>query len=201
MFRGMVIDSGAQGELLIKIPTTRSASARFNLKSPLTSRNVSSGSGDVQSEENVPFFPTGGNSTKQGDCDASVIQFKKKNADGATVCCACSAFAMSLSLLALICLCVAIYVRLDSTLTSVENQVSPHASSMLESTVNILLNTRNATDSLSRMGRNTDTLVKTSVPRLVTMLNSTQAMLERVQQFARKPSISIGPSAFLSTGV
>ena len=191
MFRGMVIDSGAQGELLIKIPTTRSSSSRFNIKSSLTSGNTS--------EEGVPFLPAGASSQTWAS-ESSYLDHKKKNADGATFCCACSAFTMSLSLLTLICLCVAIYVRLDSTLTSVENQVAPHASSMLESTVNILLNTRNATDSLSSMGRNTDTLVKTSVPRLVTMLNSTQAMLERVQQFARKPSISIGPSAFLSTG-
>ena len=146
MFRGMVIDSGAQGELLIKIPTTRSSSSRFNIKSSLTSGNTS--------EEGVPFLPAGA-SSQTWPSESSYLDNKKKNADGATFCCACSAFTMSLSLLTLICLCVAIYVRLDSTLTSVENQVAPHASSMLESTVNILLNTRNATDSLSSMGLST----------------------------------------------
>ncbi len=189
MFRGMVVDSGASGELVIKIPTTRSTSG---LRIPPGVNNRSAHSTTAISETE-PLI----DSSKQ---TASPVGFKRKNADGVTVCCACSAAAMALSILTVIALCAAIYVRLDSTLTSVEEQVSPHASTMLQSTVSILLNTKNATDSLSNMGKNTDTLVKTSVPRLVSMLNSTQAMVERIQQFARKPSISIGPTAFLSTG-
>ena len=185
----MVVDSGASGELVIKIPTTRSTSG---LRIPPGVNNRSAHSTTAISETE-PLI----DSSKQ---TASPVGFKRKNADGVTVCCACSAAAMALSILTVIALCAAIYVRLDSTLTSVEEQVSPHASTMLQSTVSILLNTKNATDSLSNMGKNTDTLVKTSVPRLVSMLNSTQAMVERIQQFARKPSISIGPTAFLSTG-
>lgn len=185
MFRGMVVDSGASGELVIKIPTTRSTSGFRH------AHNVS------QRYTNPP------ESEPLMGCEKSTarpLDYKRKNADGATVCCAFSAAAMVLSIVTVIALCAAIYVRLDSTLTSVEQQVSPHASTMLQSTVSILLNTKNATDSLSNMGKNTETLVKTSVPRLVAMLNSTQAMVERIQQFARKPSISIGPTAFLNTG-
>ena len=189
MFRGMVVDSGASGELVIKIPTTRSTSG-FRLPPGVNNRSAHSTTAISETEPLI-------DSSKQ---TANPVGFKRKNADGVTVCCACSAAAMALSILTVIALCAAIYVRLDSTLTSVEEQVSPHASTMLQSTVSILLNTKNATDSLSNMGKNTDTLVKTSVPRLVSMLNSTQAMVERIQQFARKPSISIGPTAFLNTG-
>lgn len=184
MFRGMVVDSGASGELVIKIPTTRSTGG-FRLPTGVNQRSAHS------SEEKELLL---------SDKEKRPLEYKRKNADGVTVCCACSAAAMVLSIVTVIALCAAIYVRLDSTLTSVEEQVSPHASTMLQSTVSILLNTKNATDSLSNMGKNTETLVKTSVPRLVAMLNSTQAMVERIQQFARKPSISIGPTAFLNTG-
>lgn len=187
MFRGMVVDSGASGELVIKIPTTRSTGG-FRLPPGVNQRSAHS---SEETKETTHLLS--GNEKRP-------LEYKRKNADGVTVCCACSAAAMVLSIVTVIALCAAIYVRLDSTLTSVEEQVSPHASTMLQSTVSILLNTKNATDSLSNMGKNTETLVKTSVPRLVAMLNSTQAMVERIQQFARKPSISIGPTAFLNTG-
>ena len=195
MFRGMVVDSGASGELVIKIPTTRSTS-RFSLSPsscPCHRVNTGTGTGAGEPSERVPLVGGSG-------CQGDPPPYKKKNADGVTACCACSAAAMVLSIVTVIALCAAIYVRLDSTLTSVEEQVSPHASTMLQSTVSILVNAKNATDSLSKMGRNTETLVKTSVPKLVAMLNSTHVMLERVQQFAKKPSISIGPSAFLNAG-
>ena len=202
MFRGMVVDSGASGELVIKIPTTRSTS-RFSLSpSSCPCHRVNTGAGinepgaDAGACSASELRPLMGGSGGHGD----PLPYKKKNADGVTACCACSAAAMVLSIVTVIALCAAIYIRLDSTLTSVEEQVSPHASTMLQSTVSILVNAKNATDSLSKMGRNTETLVKTSVPKLVAMLNSTHVMLERVQQFAKKPSISIGPSAFLNAG-
>jgi hypothetical protein len=108
---------------------------------------------------------------------------------------------MAVSVLCLVVLVCAIYVRIDGAVNDATVLMSPHAAGMVRNVARIVNNTASATESLAVMGTHSTGVVAKSAPLLAAMVNSTHAMIDRVNQFtSRSPSITIGPTAGISLG-
>jgi hypothetical protein len=87
---------------------------------------------------------------------------------------------------------VVIYVRVDYLIDQGTSKVMPFIDAGLEDVASVLDNGATMSRHVSIMTAHAETLLTSSVPKLISMLNQTQRMMASMEKFSSQPSISIG---------
>lgn len=107
-----------------------------------------------------------------------------------TTCCIAST--MCLVVLAVVVMVVIVYVRVEYLIDQGHTAIAPYLSAGLTNVARVLDNSAAMSDHAATMTAQGDTLISTSVPRLIAMLNQTQRLMGRFESFSSQPNINIG---------
>jgi hypothetical protein len=112
------------------------------------------------------------------------------NQANCTTCCIAST--MCLVVLAVVVMVVVVYVRVEYLIDQGQTTIAPYLSAGLSNVARVLDNSAVMSDHAATMTEQGDTLISTSVPRLMAMLNQTQRLMGRFESFSTQPNINIG---------
>lgn len=85
----------------------------------------------------------------------------------------------------------ALYARVDGAMTRMEGAVAPHAATILNSTLEMLSDSRDTMHHLHNTMEHGDVLATETAPRLVESVNSTTAMLKRLEALLAHPVLQV----------
>jgi hypothetical protein len=104
----------------------------------------------------------------------------------------CIGATMCLVVLTVITMTTVMYVRVEYLINQGASKVMPFLDAGLKDVASVLDNGATMSRHVSTMTEQGEALISTSVPRLIAMLNQTQRLLARFEQFSSQPSINIG---------
>lgn len=86
---------------------------------------------------------------------------------------------------------VVLFVRVDYLVKRTEEAVVPQLAGAVENVATMLGNTASMSNHVNSMTAQGDGLLAASVPRLVGMINQTQALLHRFEHFSQSPTLNL----------
>lgn len=92
----------------------------------------------------------------------------------------------------LIVVTVVVLVVIYDTRQTVSTTIQPYLQNGTRDVATVLDNAATMSSHASSIAGNSDTLMTTSLPKLIDMLNQTQALMNRFESFSAHPSINIG---------
>jgi hypothetical protein len=104
----------------------------------------------------------------------------------------CIAATMCLVVLTVITMTTVMYVRVEYLIDQGSSKIMPFIDAGLKDVASVLDNGATMSRHVSSMTEQGETLLSTSVPRLIAMLNQTQRLMGKFEHFSSQPSINIG---------
>lgn len=86
---------------------------------------------------------------------------------------------------------VVLFVRVDYLVKRTEDAIVPHLAGAVDDVATMLGNTASMSNHVNSMTAQGDGLLAVSVPRLIGMINQTQALLHRFEHFSQSPTLNL----------
>lgn len=104
----------------------------------------------------------------------------------------CIGATMCIVVITVVTMTTVMYVRVDNLINQGSAKVMPFLDAGLKDVASVLDNSATMSRHVTTMTEQGEELLTSSVPKLVSMLNQTQRMIGRFEQFSSQPSINIG---------
>lgn len=104
----------------------------------------------------------------------------------------CLSATMCLVILTVVVVTVVIYIRVEYLIEQSTDKMFPYVDAGLQDVSSVLSNGVSMSKHATHMAEKGDVLVSETVPKLISMLNTTQRMVDKFERFSSQPSINIG---------
>lgn len=104
----------------------------------------------------------------------------------------CLSATMCLVILTVVVVTVVIYIRVEYLIEQSTDKMIPYVDAGLQDVSSVLSNGVSMSKHATHMAEKGDVLVSETVPKLISMLNTTQRMVDKFERFSSQPSINIG---------
>ena len=140
-------------------------------------------------EETTHLMMSGGGAATGAQAGMSTKNGKNNNGDFRTFCIATS---MCVVILTVLTMTVVVYVRVEYLIQEGATKVMPYLDAGIKDISRVLGNSATMSGHVAQITREGQSLAINSVPKLISMLNQTQRLMGRFEQFSSQPSINIG---------
>ena len=104
----------------------------------------------------------------------------------------CLSATMCVVIFTVVVVTVVIYIRVEYLIEQSTDKKIPYVDAGLEDVSSVLRNGVSMSKHATHMAEKGDVLVSETVPKLISMLNTTQRMVNKFERFSSQPSINIG---------